>query len=51
MLETSVAKRLGTPAEIGDLAAFLLDERGVFITGSDILCDGGVIAVMRAGQR
>ncbi|MEL4356739.1 MULTISPECIES: SDR family oxidoreductase [unclassified Luteococcus] len=50
MLETSPAGRMGTPAEIGNLAAFLLDERGAFITGSDILCDGGVIAAMRAGR-
>jgi NAD(P)-dependent dehydrogenase (short-subunit alcohol dehydrogenase family) len=49
MLATSAAKRMGTPAEIADLAAFLLDERGAFITGSDILIDGGVIAAMRAG--
>lgn len=50
MLQTSPAGRMGTPAEIGNLAAFLLDERGAFVTGSDILCDGGVIAAMRAGR-
>lgn len=50
MLDRSPAGRMGTPSEIAGLAAFLLDERGSFITGSDILCDGGVIAAMRAGQ-
>lgn len=50
MLAASAAKRMGTPAEIADLAAFLLDERGAFVTGSDILVDGGVIAAMRAGR-
>lgn len=49
MLQRAAVKRMGTPAEIADLAAFLLDERGGFVTGSDILCDGGVIAAMRAG--
>ncbi|MEI2774644.1 MAG: SDR family oxidoreductase [Tetrasphaera sp.] len=47
--QVSLARRMGTPAEIAELAALLLDERGGFITGSDILCDGGVIATMRAG--
>lgn len=50
MLSASVAGRMGTPAELADLAAWLLDERGGFVTGSDILIDGGVIAAMRGGR-
>lgn len=49
MLDTSAAKRMGTPTDVADLAAFLLESTGSFITGSDILIDGGVIAAMRAG--
>jgi len=36
--------------EIGDIAAYLLGPDGSYITGSDLLIDGGVIAAMRAGQ-
>ncbi|WP_255371932.1 SDR family oxidoreductase [Cellulosimicrobium sp. CUA-896] len=50
MISTSAAGRMGTPSEVGDLAAFLLDATGAFITGADILMDGGVIAAMKAGQ-
>lgn len=49
MLKASPAHRLGTPAEIAELAALLLDERGSFITGADFLIDGGVIAAMGGG--
>jgi NAD(P)-dependent dehydrogenase (short-subunit alcohol dehydrogenase family) len=50
MIDTSAAGRMGTPVEIGDIAAYLLGPDGAFITGSDLLIDGGVIAAMRAGQ-
>lgn len=50
MISTSAAGRMGTPSEIGDIAAFLLGPDGAFVTGSDLLIDGGVIAAMRAGQ-
>jgi NAD(P)-dependent dehydrogenase (short-subunit alcohol dehydrogenase family) len=50
MIETSVAGRMGNPSEVADIAAFLLGPDGAFITGSDLLIDGGVIAAMRAGQ-
>lgn len=49
MLETSPAGRIGNPSEVAELAALLLDERGAFITGSDFLMDGGVIAAMKTG--
>jgi NAD(P)-dependent dehydrogenase (short-subunit alcohol dehydrogenase family) len=50
MIRTSAAGRMGTPVEIGDIAALLLGPDGAFITGADLLIDGGVIAAMRAGQ-
>lgn len=49
MIETSAARRMGTPSDVAELAALLLDERGSFVTGSDFLIDGGVIAAMRGG--
>jgi NAD(P)-dependent dehydrogenase (short-subunit alcohol dehydrogenase family) len=50
MINASAAGRMGTPSEVADIAAFLLGSEGAFITGSDLLIDGGVIAAMRAGQ-
>ena len=50
MMEVSAAGRGGTPDEIGAAAAYLMGPDGAFITGSDLLIDGGVIAAMRAGR-
>ncbi|HYM50229.1 MAG TPA: SDR family oxidoreductase [Candidatus Limnocylindrales bacterium] len=44
MLELSPAKRAGTPDEVATVAALLMGADGAFITGSDILMDGGVTA-------
>jgi NAD(P)-dependent dehydrogenase (short-subunit alcohol dehydrogenase family) len=44
MLELSPAGRACTPDEVGALAAFLMGPDGAFITGSDLLMDGGVTA-------
>jgi NAD(P)-dependent dehydrogenase (short-subunit alcohol dehydrogenase family) len=44
MIESSVAKRAGTPDEVGTVAALLMGPDGAFITGSDLLMDGGVTA-------
>ncbi len=44
MLQNAPAGRAGTPDEVGDLAEFLMSSRGRFITGTDILIDGGVTA-------
>lgn len=38
------AKRPGTADEIANVAELLLSERGAFITGADILADGGATA-------
>ena len=50
MIEVSAAGRGGTPDEIGATAAYLMGSDGAFITGSDLLIDGGVIAAMRSGR-
>ena len=44
MIASSPAKRAGTPDEVGDLAEFLMSSRGRFISGADILNDGGTTA-------
>ena len=44
MLSLCPAKRAGTPDEVGDLAAFLMGEKGRWISGSDFLIDGGTTA-------
>lgn len=50
MVEASPSKRMAPPDEIAGAAAFLLGPEAGFITGSDLLIDGGVIAAMRAGR-
>ncbi|MFC7470586.1 SDR family oxidoreductase [Actinomadura keratinilytica] len=42
--------QLGTPEDIADAAAFLLGPGASFITGNDLLVDGGVVAALRAGR-
>lgn len=44
MLELSPAGRAGTADEIATVAELLLGPQGAFITGSDILADGGATA-------
>lgn len=50
MIEGSVARRVGTPEEVASAAAYLLGPEAGFITGSDLLIDGGVIAARRFGR-
>jgi NAD(P)-dependent dehydrogenase (short-subunit alcohol dehydrogenase family) len=50
MIAASAAGRVGTTDEIASAAAYLLGPDAGFITGSDLLIDGGVIAAMRAGR-
>ena len=33
--------RIGTPTEIADAVAFLVSEQAFFITGSELVIDGG----------
>jgi NAD(P)-dependent dehydrogenase (short-subunit alcohol dehydrogenase family) len=50
MIEGSVARRAGTPDEVGAVAALLMGADGGFITGSDFLMDGGVTAAYWYGD-
>lgn len=49
MVDASPAKRMAPPDEIAIAASFLLGPDAAFITGSDLLIDGGVIAAMKTG--
>jgi NAD(P)-dependent dehydrogenase (short-subunit alcohol dehydrogenase family) len=44
MIELSPVGRAGTPDEVATVAALLMGADGAFITGSDVLMDGGVTA-------
>ncbi|MGM0213057.1 SDR family oxidoreductase [Enterococcus sp. AZ109] len=48
-IQASPTGRVGTPDEVATLGAYLLSDDAGFITGSDILIDGGVIAAMKTG--
>jgi NAD(P)-dependent dehydrogenase (short-subunit alcohol dehydrogenase family) len=50
MIKTSAAGRVGTADEVAAAAAFLLSSDAGFITGTDLLMDGGVIAALRPGR-
>jgi NAD(P)-dependent dehydrogenase (short-subunit alcohol dehydrogenase family) len=50
MITQSTAGRVGTTDEIAGAAAYLLGSDAGFVTGADLLIDGGVIAAIRAGR-
>jgi NAD(P)-dependent dehydrogenase (short-subunit alcohol dehydrogenase family) len=50
MIELCPAGRGGTPDEVGTVGALLMGTDGAFITGSDILMDGGVTASYFFGE-
>ena len=50
MIALSAAGRAGTPDEVGTVGALLMGPDGGFITGSDILMDGGVTAAYWYGD-
>ena len=49
MIAASGTGRIGTPEDIAAAAGFLLSPDATFITGTDLLVDGGVIAALRNG--
>lgn len=44
MLENAALKRFGKVEEIAELLAFCASDKASYLTGTDILCDGGVVA-------
>ncbi len=50
MIDASPMKRVGTIDEIAAAGEFLLSDKASFITGTDLLIDGGVIAAMNSGR-
>ena len=50
MIDASAAMRVGASDEIAEAGAFLLGEHAGFITGTDLLIDGGTIAAIRTGR-
>ncbi len=50
MIALCAAGRAGTPDEVGTVGALLMSPQGAFITGSDILMEGGVTAAYRFGE-
>lgn len=50
MIEASPVQRVGNPAEIASAAEFLLSDKASFITGTDLLVDGGMIAAIKTGK-
>lgn len=49
MVDASGTGRYGTPEDIAQATSFLLGANASFITGTDLLVDGGVVAAVRAG--
>ena len=50
LIESSPVGRIGTPEEIANVVEFLLGPAASFITGADILVDGGAIAAIKSGR-
>jgi NAD(P)-dependent dehydrogenase (short-subunit alcohol dehydrogenase family) len=48
LVAQSATKRMGTPTEIAAAAEFLLSANASFITGTDLLVDGGAVAAASA---
>lgn len=51
IVEQAAVPRWGRPEEMADLLAFCAGERAGYLTGTDILNDGGVVASMRERAR
>ncbi len=49
VVDASGTGRLGTPFDIASVVAFLLGPESSFVTGTDLLVDGGVVAAIRSG--
>lgn len=49
MIDVCGAKRVGTSDEIAFASEFLLSNKAGFVTGIDLLIDGGTIAAINSG--
>jgi NAD(P)-dependent dehydrogenase (short-subunit alcohol dehydrogenase family) len=49
MIDNAGVRRIGTPEDIAAATEFLLGPSAAFITGVDLLVDGGVIAAIQTG--
>jgi NAD(P)-dependent dehydrogenase (short-subunit alcohol dehydrogenase family) len=49
MIDGSGTRRIGTPDDIAAAVEFLVSPAASFITGTDLLVDGGVVAAMFYG--
>jgi NAD(P)-dependent dehydrogenase (short-subunit alcohol dehydrogenase family) len=49
MVDNSGLRRLGAPEDIAAATEFLLGPAAAFVTGTDLLVDGGVIAAIQTG--
>lgn len=50
MVSASALEREGRPEELAAVVAFLISDAASFITGTDVLVDGGAVAAQRSGQ-
>ena len=50
MLDSSAVRRASTSEEIAAVGTFLLGPDAAFITGTDLLVDGGVVAAIASGR-
>ena len=46
LAQLGALKRFGRPSEIAELLAFCASDKPGYLTGTDIICDGGVMAAM-----
>lgn len=46
--DRQVMKRIGTPQDIGNAAAFLVSDEASFITGTELFVDGGLTALLES---
>jgi NAD(P)-dependent dehydrogenase (short-subunit alcohol dehydrogenase family) len=47
MLDMTPLGREGTADELADAVTFLLSDAATFVTGTDLLVDGGIVAALR----
>ncbi len=50
MIDQAPAERTGTPEDVAAVADFLFSPAASFVTGADLLVDGGITAAMAAGE-